>query len=271
MIEAPPHTELSITDRLQVARAVELAEPALVINTAAYTAVDEAERDSEAAFAINADGAQAVAEAAAAAGARMIQISTDFVFDGEQGLPYVPEDAPNPLGVYGQSKLAGERAVLESLPGTSLVIRTSWLYSSYRRNFVITMLRLLNERPKVEVVMDQVGSPTWARSLAEAIWTWSALPSASGLRHFSDAGVASWYDFAVAIRQDALALGLVEEHGANTAIHPIRSEAFPRPARRPPSSILDSSASWKELETTPRHWRESLVQMLAEWKKVARA
>lgn len=200
-------------------------------------------------------------------GARMIQASTDFVFDGEQSLPYLPEDATHPLGVYGESKLAGEKAVLEALPGDSLVVRTSWLYSSHGRNFVKTMLTLLAERPEVNVVVNQVGSPTWARNLAEAIWKWAALPAASGLRHFCDAGVASWYDFAVAIREQASELGVLRAGGAGTVIRPIRSEQFPRPARRPASSVLDSFASWEELEITPPNWRESLLRMLSELKQ----
>ncbi len=267
LIEAPTRAELSITDRLGVAEALEIARPALVINAAAYTSVDGAETDRETAFAVNADGAGALAEGAAAVGARLIQVSTDFVFGGEQSLPYLPEDAPDPLGVYGKSKLAGEEAVLEKLPDDGLVVRTSWLYSSHGRNFVTTMLKLLAERPEVSVVMDQIGSPTWARTLAKAIWKWSSLPQASGRRHFSDAGIASWYDFAVAIREEASAIGVLGADGAKAAIRPIRSEQFPTPASRPASSVLDSFASWRELGVTPQHWRESLSRMLSELKE----
>ena len=273
LIEAPARAKLSITDPLGVARALEIARPALVINAAAYTAVDDAESHREAAFLVNAEGARALAKGAAAVGARMIQVSTDFVFDGEQSLPYLTTEPTHPLGVYGESKLAGEVAVLEALPGNSLVVRTSWLYSSHGRNFVATMLQLLAERPEVKVVMDQVGSPTWARGLAEAIWKWSALPTASGLRHFSDAGVASWYDFAVAIRDEASQLGVIRARGASgtggarTVIRPIRSEEFPTPARRPASSTLNSFASWEELRITPLHWRAALLRMLTELKE----
>ncbi len=270
LIEAPARAELSITDPLGVARALEIARPALVINAAAYTAVDDAESDREAAFLVNAEGARALAEGAAAVEARMIQVSTDFVFDGEQSLPYLTTEPTHPLGVYGESKLAGEAAVLEVLPGNSLVVRTSWLYSSHGRNFVATMLQLLAERPEVNVVMDQVGSPTWARSLAEAIWKWAAPPGVSGIRHFCDAGVASWYDFAVAIRDQASKLGLLGvtgDSGARTIVRPIRSEEFPTPARRPASSTLNSFASWEELGITPLHWRASLLQMLTELKR----
>ena len=264
LIEAPTRAELDITDRLEVARALATVRPALVINAAAYTAVDRAETERAAAFAVNADGARALAEAAAAAGARMIQVSTDFVFDGEQSLPYLPDDEPRPLGAYGESKLAGENAVLETLAGHGLVVRTSWLYSAHGSNFVTTILRLLAERSEVSVVTDQVGSPTWARGLAGAIWKWSGMPAVWGLRHFSDAGVASWYDFAVAIRQEAAALGLLGAAGAWATVRPIRSAQFPTPARRPAASVLDSFASWTELEVTPCHWRESLARMLAE-------
>ena len=276
LIEAPTRAELSITDPLGVARALEIARPALVINAAAYTAVDNAESDREAAFLVNAEGARALAEGAAAVEARMIQVSTNFVFDGEQSLPYLTTEPTHPLGVYGESKLAGEAAVLEALPGNSLVVRTSWLYSSHGRNFVATMLQLLAERPEVNVVMDQVGSPTWARGLAEAIWKWAAQPGASGIRHFCDAGVASWYDFAVAIRDQASKLGLLGVtgasgiRGARTVIRPIRSEEFPTAARRPPSSTLNSFASWEELGITPLHWRASLLRMLTELKESKR-
>lgn len=267
LIEAPSRAELSITDRLGVAEALEIARPALVINAAAYTAVDNAETDRETAFAVNADGAQTLAEGAAAAGARLIHVSTDFVFDGKQSLPYLPEDATHPLGVYGESKLAGERAVVAVLPEDSLVVRTSWLYSAHGRNFVNTMLKQLSQRKELTVVMDQVGSPTWARNLAEAIWKWGTLPDVSGIRHFSDAGVASWYDFALAIRDQASGLGVLRADGAGTLIRPIRSKQFPTPARRPASSVLDSFASWEELGITPLNWRESLLQMLSELRE----
>ncbi len=271
VIEAPMRSELSITNRPRTLEAIEAAAPDLVINAAAYTAVDQAESDREAAFAVNAGGAANLAAGAAAVEARLIHVSTDFVFDGEKGHPYRVDDPPHPLGVYGESKLAGETAVREALPGRSLVIRTSWLYSSHGHNFVATMLRLFAERPEVSVVADQIGSPTWAHNLAKAIWAWSARPSASGLRHFADAGVASWYDFAVAIRERATELGILPAGGDGVAIRPIPSEKYPTPARRPASSILDSFASWEELEMTPVHWRDSLSAMLSELRVGAHA
>ncbi|MFQ5526058.1 MAG: dTDP-4-dehydrorhamnose reductase [Thermoanaerobaculia bacterium] len=263
-IEAPSSIELSVTDRSGLIRAAQSVNPMVVINAAAYTAVDDAESDREAAFAVNAQGARAVAEAARAVRARLIHVSTDFVFAGDQSLPYLPTDPTGPLGVYGESKLAGERAVLETNPDHSLVVRTSWLYSAHRRNFVGTMLRLLAERSEIQVVVDQVGSPTWARSLARAIWKWSALPAASGLRHYSDAGVASWFDFAMAIREEGSNLGLLRGNISDTQIRPIRTKDFPTPARRPALSVLDSFASWDELGFTPLHWRDSLRLMLSE-------
>lgn len=259
-LTAPPSSELSITNGLQVSEMLASSKPELVVNAGAYTAVDDAEADRETAFSVNAEGARNVATAAAQANARLIHVSTDFVFGVGQNLPLQPSDRPHPLSVYGESKLAGEEAVLATHSRNSLVVRTSWLYSSSGRNFVKTMLRLFRSGGTIRVVADQIGTPTWARSLAVALWKWSELPNASGIRHFSDAGVASWYDFAVAIHQEASRLGLIEDG----SVEPIRSDEYPTAARRPAWSVLDAFASWKELEMAPRHWRESLVEMLGE-------
>lgn len=261
-LAAPSSSEVSLTDRRQLARAFRAEEPDLVINAAAYTAVDDAETDRETAFSVNAEGARNLALEAAAVGARAIHVSTDFVFGGGQDLPYRPADSPKPLGAYGESKLAGEQAVLES-HSASLVVRTSWLYSSGGRNFVKTMLRLFDAGETVRVVADQVGSPTWARTLAIAIWGWAARPSAQGIRHLCDAGIASWYDFAVAIHEEASRLDLID----GGSVQPVRSDQFPTAARRPAWSVLDAFESWKELETEPRHWRASLVDMLGELRE----
>ncbi|MCP4204897.1 MAG: dTDP-4-dehydrorhamnose reductase [bacterium] len=267
-ITAPPRLEVSITDRLAVADAIATAKPELVINAAGYTRVDDAETDREAAFAVNGDGARNLAEAAAAVNARMIHVSTDFVFDGRAGVAYLPGDEPKPLSVYGRSKLDGEKAVLDTLQNRSLVVRTSWMYSSRGSNFVTKMLRLLGEREEVAVVMDQIGSPTAARNLARAIWTWSSLPSASGIRHFCDAGVASRYDLAIAVGEIALQSGLIE---SSATVLPIRTEDLAAATPRPPFSALDSFASWSELELEPVHWRQSLARTLSSASESANA
>jgi len=207
---APSREQVDLVEESSIDRAIRELRPEVVINAAAYTAVDRAERDHAAAYAVNAEGPRALAGCLRTAEAtRLIQISTDFVFDGTKTSPYLPQDEPRPLGVYGASKLEGELAVLELMPDRCLVVRTSWLYSAHRSNFVRTMLRLIDERDDVGVVSDQVGSPTWAQGLAQAIWHWVEMPEAVGIRHWTDAGEASWYDLAMAIRQEAVDLGII--------------------------------------------------------------
>jgi dTDP-4-dehydrorhamnose reductase len=231
--------------------------PAVIIHAAAYTDVDRAEREVDRAEAVNAIGAANVAAAASSAGARMIYLSTDFVFDGAQGSPYLPDDIARPLGVYGRTKLTGERAVLEHHGG--LVVRTAWVYSAKGRNFVRTMLTQMSTQQSVNVVSDQVGSPTWARPLAHALWNAAEKSELTGILHWTDAGVASWYDFAVAIQEEALAAGILKRA---VAIHPIRTLDFPRPARRPSYSVLDKTTGWAALGGPAAHWRANLRCML---------
>lgn len=253
--------ELDITDAAAVRERVEAVRPAIVVNAAAWTAVDRAEAEPEAAYAVNARGAANVARAAAAAGARVVHVSTDFVFDGSIGRPLTPDDPVNPLGVYGRTKLEGEREVLAATDGAAVVVRTAWLYAAEGTNFVRTMLRLMAERAEVRVVADQIGTPTWARSLAGAIWTVAARPTVRGVHHWTDAGVASWYDFAVAIQEEALAAGLLARA---VPVRPIASTEFPTPARRPAFSVLDKRATWEALGVEAEHWRVNLRHMLKE-------
>ena len=252
---------LDVTRPEAVEEVVLRERPALIVNAGAYTSVDAAERETERAEAVNSAGAAHVAEAAKLAGARLIHVSTDYVFDGAQGRPYAPADRPHPLGVYGRTKLAGEREVTRISGGAALVLRTSWLYSAYGRNFVLTMLRLMREREAVGVVADQVGSPTWARGLAEVIWAAAGAPELRGVHHWTDAGVASWYDFAVAIQEEALARGLLPRA---VPIRPLRTAEYPTDARRPGYSVLERSATLAGLGVPVRHWREQLRSMLRE-------
>lgn len=251
---------LDITDTAAVAATVAAEQPQVIINAAAYTAVDRAESEPERARLVNAQGAANLAEAAGANNAFVVQLSTDFVFDGNSSRPYGPADLPKPLGVYGASKLAGEQAVRERLGARCAVVRTAWLYSSHRHNFVKTMLRLLTEREEVRVVADQVGTPTWAHGLAGAVWQ-IAGRTMPGIHHWTDAGVASWYDFAVAIQEEALGLGLLERA---IPIVPITTADYPTPARRPSYSVLDKSATWMLLGGPAPHWRVQLRRMLKE-------
>lgn len=306
--------EVDIRDRDAVMTYAERSDPELIINAAAYTAVDRAEDEPELAEAVNARGAQHVAEAAAATGAGLVQISTDFVFDGTTSRPYPPEALPNPLGVYGASKWRGEQVVQAQAGLRAVIVRTAWVYAAGGHNFVSTMLRLMREKPEIRVVADQIGTPTWASNLARAVISLGqSLASQAGpgadtseagvesaveeprqaaregfdnwsprgqspnadlgrvkadarqdtpVYHFTDAGVASWYDFAVAIQEEALAKGLLERA---VPIHPIGTEAFPTRAQRPAYSVLDKGSCWARLGWSPPHWRVALREALAEF------
>jgi dTDP-4-dehydrorhamnose reductase len=247
---------LDIADQTAVERAVEVAQPDLIINAAAYTAVDKAEADEDNARASNTDAPKFLALAAQKCGACFAHVSTDFVFDGKQSHPYGVTDATAPLGVYGTTKRDGERAVLAASPG-ALIVRTAWVYSQHSGNFVQTMLRLMAERDEVRVVADQIGTPTFARNLARAIWDLCG-QDANGVFHYTDAGVASWYDFALAIQEEALSLGLLSR---KVPIIPIATADYPTPAKRPFYSVLDKSNTTALIGAAP-HWREALREML---------
>ena len=260
-------TRLDVTDAAAVAERVERLAPDVIVNAAAFTAVDRAESEPEAARALNVDGVRNLAEAALEHGARLVHVSTDFVFDGRavrgdaaSGPPYA-EDAPTaPLGVYGATKRDGEKVVRAVLPESGAVVRTSWVYSAHGANFVKTMLLLMNQRDEIGVVADQIGSPTWARSLAEALWR-TVEVGASGTLHWSGAGAASWYDLAVAVLEEGRALGLV---AGRPRVVPLRTEQYPTPAPRPASSLLETSRTREILGLAPVHWREELRAMLGE-------
>ena len=255
-------TQLDIADLAAVAQCFAAVEPHLVINAAAYTAVDKAESEADVAQRGNVAGPLALAQACAQQGVKLIHLSTDFVFDGAASQPYKPDAATAPLGEYGRSKRAGEVAVQGILPA-ALIVRTGWVYSSYGSNFVKTMLRLMSERDDLAVVADQIGTPTWAHGLAEAVWACAAQPQLSGVYHWSDAGVCSWYDFAVAICEEALALGLLARP---VNIRPIAATDYPTPARRPAYSVLDKTDSWRDLALEGVHWRQQLRAMLKDYK-----
>ncbi|MDG2047627.1 MAG: dTDP-4-dehydrorhamnose reductase [Halioglobus sp.] len=263
-IECLPRTrtQLDITDRTAVAQCFASVEPHLVINGAAYTAVDKAESDADAAQCGNVVGPLALAQACAQQGVKLIHLSTDFVFDGRASQPYKPDAPTSPLGEYGRSKRAGELAVQSALP-QAVILRTGWVYSSYGSNFVKTMLRLMQEKDDLAVVADQIGTPTWAQGLAEAVWGFAARPQLSGIYHWSDVGVCSWYDFAVAVCEEALALGLLVRP---VNIRPILATEYPTPAPRPAYSVLDKTSSWRDLAVAGVHWRQQLRAMLEDYK-----
>ncbi len=257
---ALPRAELDIGDRAAVAAAIQCHQAEALINAAAYTAVDRAESEPLLAERDNALGPERLARACRDTGCRLLHVSTDFVFDGRSGQPYTPSAKPSPLGEYGRSKLRGEDAVGRLAPG-SLIMRTGWLYSSHGGNFVSTMLRLMSQRQSLSVVCDQLGTPTWARGLAAALWAAVMRPELAGIYHWSDAGVCSWYDFAVAIQEEAYWLGLLERA---VQVMPIPASEYPTAAQRPAYSVLDKTASWRDLQLEPVHWRVQLRAMLTE-------
>jgi dTDP-4-dehydrorhamnose reductase len=248
-----------IGDRAAVEQAIAAAAPDLVINAAAYTAVDRAESEPHAAERLNAAAPGWIAAASRAAGAKFVQISTDFVFDGRAGSPYRPDAPTNPQSVYGRTKRGGELAVLAAFPD-ALIVRTAWVYAAAGGNFVITMLRLMAQRDRLTVVADQIGTPTFATSLASALWA-LAQGEARGIHHFTDAGVASWYDFAVAIQEEGRDSGLLDRP---VTIVPIPTSGYPSPARRPAFSVLDKSATWSALGAPAPHWRVNLRTCVRE-------
>jgi dTDP-4-dehydrorhamnose reductase len=257
---AVAHAELDIGDAGAVDRYVNATRPDVIVNAAAYTAVDRAESEPDVARRTNAAGPANLARAAAAVGARFVHLSTDFIFDGVGSKPYKADDPANPLNVYGLTKLEGELAVRAALP-TAVVLRTSWVYDSRGRNFLLTMLRLMRERGTVRVISDQFGTPTAAHSIAEAIWTIIARTEVTGTHHWTDSGVASWYDFAVAIAEEAASAG----KGSTTVnVIPIGTLDYPTPAKRPRFSVLDKTATCAALGLTPRHWRQNLRKVIGE-------
>jgi dTDP-4-dehydrorhamnose reductase len=268
---------LDITDIAKVNEVLIAFSPDVVINTAAYTAVDKAESDQAAAYAVNETGAANLANVCKAINAKLIHISTDFVFDGTKTTPYIASDTTNPLGVYGASKLAGEQAVNRILGSQATIVRTAWVYSQFGNNFVKTMLRLMAEKTELAIVGDQVGTPTWAAGLANMLWalivntsSCNSSPAVSNnelnkatILHWTDAGVASWYDFAVAIQELAIDKGLLTKA---IPIKPIPAASYPTPATRPAFSVIDKSEAELASAVTTIHWRKQLNAMLEQLK-----
>ena len=261
---------LDLADPQACHAAIATHRPDWVINAGAYTAVDRAQSEPELAQAVNAGAPQALAEAIAelCPSSRLLQLSTDFVFDGAQGCPYRPGQKPDPVGVYGETKALGEQAVTQTLSTTTqsraTVLRTSWVYGPVGSNFLLTMLRLHAQQAArgepLRVVADQVGCPTSTSSLATACWA-VLEQGVGGILHWSDAGVASWYDFAVAIGDLAVEVGLLDQAAS---VEPITTAEYPTPARRPAYSLLDCSATRMLLGVPVRHWRAALRMVIAD-------
>jgi dTDP-4-dehydrorhamnose reductase len=253
--------DVDITDSIQVDRILlAVDKPDWVINCAAYTQVDKAEAETDVAHAVNCNGPANLARAVKGCRCRLVHISTDFVFSGDQSRPYKPDDRPDPKSVYGKTKLAGEQAVLDILGNDALIIRTAWLYAAHGNNFVKTIIRLIKEKKRLTVVDDQVGTPCWAKGLALVIWA-AIGKNLSGIFHWTDAGVASWYDFAVAIQEEAMTAGLV---AGSIPILPVPSSKYPIAAHRPGFSVLDKNDLIVATGIQSEHWRRQLRLMLEE-------
>ena len=248
--------DVDLTDAAMLTARLVVEAPDVIINAAAYTAVDRAESDEALARSINADAVAVMVEAMAGTGGKVVHVSTDYVFDGTASEPYAPDAARNPQSAYGRTKAEGE----DKLRPEDLLVRTAWVYEAGGANFVRTMIRLMNERDELGVVADQIGSPTWATGLARTIWA-LAEKGASGTFHHADDGAISWHDFAVAIAEDAHALGLVKRI---PVIRPITTADYPTPAKRPAFSLLDCRATRAALGEEPVHWRTNLRLMLNE-------
>ncbi len=248
--------DCDLTDAGMLTARLVVEAPDVIINAAAYTAVDKAESDEGLARAINADAVATMVKAMSETGGKVVHVSTDFVFDGGSSAAYDPSAARNPRSAYGRTKAEGE----DHLRPQDLLVRTAWVYEAGGANFVRTMIRLMNERDQLGVVADQIGSPTWASGLARTIWG-LVKKRATGTFHHSDAGVASWYDFAVAIAEEAHALGLLARI---PTIRPITTADYPTPAQRPAFSLLDCRATRAMLGDEAVHWRTNLRHMLKE-------
>ncbi len=262
-VTAWSRAQLDITDLQAIATQVLTLQPKLIINAAAYTAVDKAESEPDWAYRINAEAPKALAQSAAKCGAGLVHISTDYVFSGQVGSPRGETDATGPLNVYGSSKLAGEEAIRSALD-QHIILRTAWVYGTQGKgNFLKTMLRLGAERHELNVVCDQVGAPTWAQDIAKAIAQISPhIAQIPGTYHYTNSGVASWYDFALAIFQEAKTLGMPL---SIEIVNPITTADYPTPAVRPAYSVLNCQKITRALGHSPPHWRESLKAMLSEY------
>lgn len=259
-IVAPSSHEADFRNTATLSVIVRDAAPAIIINCAAFTRVDDAESAVDDAFLINAIAPQQLADAATSAQARLVHVSTDYVFDGAGPAPYRVDATPAPLSVYGHSKLAGERAVLAHCPNAT-VVRTAWVHSGGGVNFVATAVRMLTAGKVMRVVDDQVSTPTRASHLAQALWTLAFRSDVRGLQHFTDAGVASWYDVAQCVLET---LTECDAAPSSALVQPVSSAEFPRAAARPATSLLDKHSSWTALGFTPPHWRVGVAASTRE-------
>lgn len=245
--------DMDIVKEEEVTHAITSIKPDYLVNCAAYTAVDKAEADADIAYSINAGAVKNLARACSQNHVRFLHVSTDYVFDGTASQPYTEDDPVNPANVYGQSKLKGEEEAIKNNKD-SIIIRTAWVYSTYGNNFVKTMLRLMKGRPEINVVSDQYGTPTYAADLATAIMQIIVSQKwVPGIYHFSNDGIINWYEFALAIK---------EISGFSCQVHPIPTEQYPTPAKRPKYSALDKSKIQHTFGISVKPWKDSLEACL---------
>ena len=259
-IIAPTRHEADLRQADQLRAFVLDCKPDAIINCAAFTRVDDAERESDAAYLVNAEAPRILAECAQASGARFVHVSTDYVFDGTGSPPYLPAAAVAPQSVYGASKRKGEELAAVANP-SSVIVRTAWVHSGGSLNFVATAVRIFQQQKVMHVVDDQISTPTRALHLAGALWAFVARPQLHGHFHFTDAGVASWYDVAHCVLDTMQRDGLREP---KADVAPVSTADFPRPATRPRVSLLDKHATWKALEIVPQHWRVGVAASTRE-------
>ena len=264
--QAPAHAKVSayasavcdVSDAQQVQSVIHKTGPDLIINCAAYTKVDQAESELEQAWAVNAQGIRNLIEHSSD-DVRILHVSTDFVFDGRATTPYLPSAAPSPLGVYGATKLAGEDLLRELAPKRSIIVRTAWLYAAEGHNFLTTMLALMQSRDELKVVGDQRGTPTSAQGLAAVLWQFAERPELCGTYHWTDAGEASWHEFATEIQQQALQRGILQRP---IPVHAIATSDWPTPAQRPAYSVLDKQQTLDDLQISNSPWPQMLGEVL---------
>lgn len=255
--------DIDLSQPQTVSSVLDAFTPDAIINAAAYTAVDKAESDIELAHIINADAVKQMAIWCQKHKKILIHVSTDFVFDGKKSSPYDTKDETSPASVYGKTKQQGEVFALNECK-SAYIVRTGWVYGEHGNNFAKTILRLAGEREHLGIVADQIGTPTYALHLAEMIWQLLLQKPKQKLWHFSDAGAASWYDFAVAIVHEAELLGLLNRQ---PTVKPIATRDYPTPAQRPAYSVLNKQQTWDDLNISPTHWRIALVKMLTALKQ----
>jgi dTDP-4-dehydrorhamnose reductase len=265
---APDRRQMDLAIPDSIRRSIREANPEIIVNAAGRTLVDRVEAEPGLAMQVNGIASGVIAEEAKRLGALLIHYSSDYVYDGELDRPYVEDDAPNPVNAYGKTKLAGERAVT-AVGGKYLILRTSWVYSARRTNFVLTILRLAREKPELRVVRDQTGSPSWARALAQAtvelLRAWERTPGDSGIYHMAAAGHTSRYDFARSIIRIARELSGV--HAGWAEVIPIASSEFPLPARRPAHPVTTKDRIKRAFGVEMPHWEEQLRSFLADHLK----